>query len=246
MNTYDLSKLSGGVGNRTEVNTSTFDSAFSVLMRNVYSWMSLALVVTALSALYVSNSPYVLELLFSNSSSFIILIVAQLGLALAFSFGLQKMSFGVASLLYGLYAILTGVTFSTVFMVYTAGSIASTFFITAGTFGAMSLYGYLTKKDLSKWGQILLMGLLGIIIASVVNLFMHSDTVMWVTTYIGVIVFVGLTAYDTQKIKNLLYESSEQGVNENTLKLSLFGSFMLYLDFINLFLKLIRLLGKRK
>jgi FtsH-binding integral membrane protein len=140
--------------------------------------------------------------------------------------------------------LLTGVSLAPVFFLYTQESIASTFFITAGTFGAMSLFGYFTKKDLSPWGRYLLMGLLGIIIASVVNLFMQSTRVEWITTYVGIAVFVLLTAYDTQKIKNLMAERDE--VNEGSLKLALYGSFMLYLDFINLFLKLLKAFGKRK
>jgi FtsH-binding integral membrane protein len=136
------------------------------------------------------------------------------------------------------------VSISPIFLLYTQESIALTFFVTAGTFGAMSLFGYFTKKDLSPWGRYLMMGLFGIIIASVVNLFMQSSRLEWITTYVGVVVFVLLTAYDTQKIKNLLVERDE--LNEGSLKLALLGSFMLYLDFINLFLKLLRLFGKRK
>ena len=148
--------------------------------------------------------------------------------------------------LFAFYSVLTGVMFSTIFIAYTSESIASTFFITAGTFGAMSLYGYFTKKDLSSMGKFLYMGLIGIIIASLVNLFLHSSTVMWITTYIGVLVFVGLTAYDTQKIKEMLVMQSQAGLTENSMKVALYGSFMLYLDFINLFLKLLRIFGRRK
>jgi FtsH-binding integral membrane protein len=136
--------------------------------------------------------------------------------------------------------------FSSIFALYTYESIASTFFITAGTFGAMSLYGYFTKKDLTSIGRFLFMGLIGLIIASLVNLFLQSSMVTWITTYVGVLIFVGLTAYDTQKIKEMLLLHSQDGLTENSMKVALFGSFMLYLDFVNLFLKLLRIFGRRR
>ena len=172
------------------------------------------------------------------------LLIVELLLAIVFTARFNKLSFNAASILFGLYALLTGVSLAPVFLIYTQESIASTFFVTAGTFGTMSLFGYFTKRDLSPWGRYLFMGLLGIIIASVVNFFMQSTRLEWIITYVGVLVFVLLTAYDTQKIKNMLAERGE--VNESSLKLALLGSFMLYLDFINLFLKLLRILGKRK
>jgi FtsH-binding integral membrane protein len=208
--------------------------------------MSLALSITALSALWVVSSDFALNLFLGSSTSVFILIIAQFGLALALSWGLNRMSFPLAIFLFMTYSFLTGITCSSVFLIYTAESIVSTFFVTAGTFAGMSLYGYFTKKDLSSWGQYLFMGLIGIIIASLVNIFMKSEMVMWVTTYIGVILFVGLTAYDTQKIKGMLSNVSSNEINDRSMKLALFGSFVLYLDFINLFLKLIRILGKKK
>lgn len=222
------------------------NETFSTLLRNVYVWMSLALSITAFSALWVASSDLALNLFLGNPTSLLVLIIVQLGLALAFSWGLNRMSFPLASILFASYSFLTGVTCSSIFLIYTTESIVSTFFVTAGTFAGMSLYGYFTKKDLSSWGQYLIMGLIGIIIASLVNLFMNSETVMWVTTYIGVIIFVGLTAYDTQKIKNILADVSSEEMSESSMKLALLGSFILYLDFINLFIKLIRILGKRK
>lgn len=222
------------------------NDALSQLMRNVYSWMSLALLVTGLTALFVVKNLTIAELIFSNSITIWVIIIAQLGLALLFTAKLHKISFNAAILMFIGYAILTGVTFSSLFILYTSESIASTFFITAATFGTMSLYGFFTKKDLTKWGNLLIMGLWGIIIASLINFIFKSPTVMWITTIVGVLVFVGLTAYDTQKIKLMLSEYANGEVNEGTYKLALYGSFMLYLDFINLFLKLLRILGKRK
>ena len=156
---------------------------------------------------------------------------------------IMSLSFTTATGLFMLYSLLNGLTLSVLFAVYTRSSIASTFFITAGTFGAMSLYGYFTKKDLSSWGNILIMAVIGLIIASVVNMFMQSSMMYWIITYAGVLIFVGLTAYDTQKIKQML---ANQEINEQTQKLALLGALSLYLDFINLFLYLLRIFGDRK
>lgn len=228
----------------TIVKREVTNEAFAVLLKNVYAWMALALGVTGVAAMYVLNNQSIHQFLFEHFGLLMGLLVAELLLAVVFTMRFNKLSFNAASILFGLYALLTGVSLAPVFWLYTQESIASTFFITAGTFGAMSLFGYFTKKDLSPWGRYLLMGLLGIIIASVVNLFMQSTRVEWITTYVGIAVFVLLTAYDTQKIKNLMAERDE--VNESSLKLALYGSFMLYLDFINLFLKLLKAFGKRK
>ena len=228
----------------TTVKREITNETFSVLLKNVYAWMALALGVTGVAAMYVSNNQTILSFMFEHFGLVMGILIAELLLAVVFTALFNRLSFNVASILFGLYALLTGVSISPIFLLYTQESIALTFFVTAGTFGAMSLFGYFTKKDLSPWGRYLMMGLLGIIIASVVNLFMQSSRLEWITTYVGVVVFVLLTAYDTQKIKNLLVERDE--LNEGSLKLALLGSFMLYLDFINLFLKLLRLFGKRK
>ena len=228
----------------TTVKREITNEAFAVLLKNVYAWMALALGVTGVAAMYVSNNQMILSYLFEHFGLFMGLLIVELLLAIVFTARFNKLSFNAASILFGLYALLTGISLAPIFLLYTQESIASTFFITAGTFGAMSLFGYFTKKDLSPWGRYLLMGLLGIIIASVVNIFMQSTKVEWITTYVGIAVFVLLTAYDTQKIKNLMAERDE--VNESSLKLALYGSFMLYLDFINLFLKLLKAFGKRK
>ena len=228
----------------TTVRREITNEAFAVLLKNVYAWMALALGVTGVAAMYVSNNQAIISYLYEHFGLFMGLLIVELLLAVVFTARFNKLSFNAASILFGLYALLTGVSLAPVFLIYTQESIASTFFVTAGTFGAMSLFGYFTKRDLSPWGRYLFMGLLGIIIASVVNFFMQSTRLEWIITYDGVLVFVLLTAYDTQKIKNMLAERGE--VNESSLKLALLGSFMLYLDFINLFLKLLRILGKRK
>ena len=228
----------------TTVRREITNEAFAVLLKNVYAWMALALGVTGVAAMYVSNNQAIISYLYEHFGLFMGLLIVELLLAIVFTARFHKLSFNAASILFGLYALLTGVSLAPVFLIYTQESIASTFFVTAGTFGAMSLFGYFTKRDLSPWGRYLFMGLLGIIIASVVNFFMQSTRLEWIITYVGVLVFVLLTAYDTQKIKNMLAERGE--VNESSLKLALLGSFMLYLDFINLFLKLLRILGKRK
>ena len=229
-----------------EVTTSSYQPAtslaFGALMRKVYVWMTLALVVTGLTALYVANNMNALRLLTGGSSW--ILIIAEIGLVIAITSGINRLSFATAGLLFILYSILNGVTMSFIFAVYTQSSIASTFFITAGTFAAMSLVGFITKKDLSGMGKILFMALIGLIIASVVNMFMHSPAIYWISSYAGVIIFTGLTAWDTQKIKQM-FLTYGYDVNEQTQKLALLGSLTLYLDFINLFLYLLRIFGSR-
>lgn len=228
----------------TTVKREITNEVFSVLLKNVYAWMALALGLTGVAAMYVSSNQIILEYLFEHLGLLMGLLIAELVVAIVFTALFKRLSFNTASILFGLYSLLTGISLGPIFLLFTKESIALTFFVTAGTFGAMSLYGYFTKRDLSPWGRYLLMGLFGIIIASVANLFLQSTRVEWITTYVGVVVFVLLTAYDTQKIKDMLAERGE--VNEGSLKLALYGSFMLYLDFINLFLKLLKALGKRK
>ncbi len=242
MNTYNIEDLERNLaqGQRTS------SGAVSQLLRKVYAWMTLALAFTGLTALIVAGNPQISAVIWGNSFAFWVLLFVQIGLVIAFSSQLDKISFNWATALFILYSIVTGITMSVIFAAFTEDSIASTFFVTAGTFGTMSLYGYFTKKDLTGWGRYLMMGLIGIIIASLVNLFLASDAFMWITTYVGVVVFVGLTAYDTQKIKAMLYECESQGINDTTSKIALYGSFTLYLDFINLFLKLLRIFGRRK
>lgn len=216
-------------------------STFPVLMHNVYSWMAGGLLITALAALCAAK--YVPMM---SSTTLWILFIAEIALVFILSAGIMKMSFLTAGLMFAVYAILNGITMSVIFVVYTAESIAQTFFITAGTFGWMSLLGYVIKKDLSALGRILYMALIGLIIATVVNLFMHNSGMAMIVNYAGVLIFVGLTAYDTQKIKQMLLTYHEDGVTDQTNKLALLGSLTLYLDFINLFLYLLRFLGKSR
>ena len=219
-------------------------AAFPALMRKVYVWMTLALVVTALSAYYVATTPAAFYAIFSNTALFYGLLIAEVVVVIAMTALINKVSFVVAALMMAAYSVLNGVTMASVFAVYEMSSIATTFFITAGTFAAMAIVGYTTKKDLTKMGGILMMALIGLIIAGVVNLFLKSDTVSFIVSGIGVLVFTGLTAYDSQKIKNMLAQCDS--VNDGTQKLALLGSLTLYLDFVNLFLYLLRFLGNRK
>ena len=244
-NDYDFSNEKTRQLDSQNERTITINATVVTLMRNVYMWMALALVITAFTSMAIANSHQLITTLFSNSSYMIALVVIQLIMVIVLTAAIHRISFVWAGVLFAIYAMLTGVTISSIFLLYTAESITSTFFITAGTFAIMSIYGYFTKKDLTSWGRILMMGLVGIILASVVNIFMHSSTLTWITTYVGVVVFVGLTAYDTQKIKDSIVQYSSYGLNDSTMKLALMGSFTLYLDFINLFLKLLRIFGKR-
>lgn len=217
----------------------------ATLMRNVYTWMTLALVITGFVALYVAKSYTLLSMIIENRMLFWGLLIAEVGLVIYLSARIHRIAFSTATLLFIAYSILNGVTLSFIFMVYTMSSIATTFFVTAGTFGAMALYGYVTKKDLSRLGNICIMALMGLIIASLVNLFLHNSMMDLIISGIGVLLFTGLTAYDSQKIKQLLTDD-ELEVNDTTQKIALMGAMTLYLDFINLFLYLLRFLGDRK
>ncbi len=213
-------------------------------MVRVYNWMTAGLAVTGGLAFYVSNSETMMNIIHGNPIVPIVLIVAQLGLVVYLSGWIEKMSASQATGIFMLYAGLTGLTFSFIFIAYTAASITSTFFVTAGTFAAMSIYGYTTKKDLTSWGSFLFMGLIGIIIASLVNMFLQNEAMHWIITYAGVLIFIGLTAYDTQKIKEMNILGNE-GTDEDT-KEAISGALRLYLDFINLFLMLLRIMGDRR
>lgn len=213
------------------------------LIKNVYMWMTLALGVTGVVSLAVAGSEQLMRMVFSSSAIFWVLLIAEIGLVFYISARIMKISFATATTLFMLYSVLNGLTLSVLFAVYTKASIASAFFVTAGTFGVMSLYGYFTKRDLSSIGNILFMALIGLIIATVVNIFFASETLYWVVTYAGVLIFVGLTIYDTNKIKRAL---ADMEVNETSQKLALLGALTLYLDFINLFLYILRILGDRR
>lgn len=220
-------------------------SVFAVLMRNVYTWMACGLAMTALTAMIVGrNENWVYTI--ATSGMYWGLLIAEVALVIFLSARIHKMSFATAGLMFAAYAILNGVTMSFIMLVYTAESIAQAFFVTAGTFGGMSLVGYFTKKDLSVMGRTLMMALIGLIIATVVNIFWQNSMMASILNYAGVIIFVGLTAYDTQKIKVMFQQVQHAGINDETNKLALMGSLTLYLDFINLFLYILRLFGNRK
>ena len=218
--------------------------AFPALMRKVYVWMSMALVITGLTAWIVAHNASLLNLIYGNSAVIWILFIAEIGLVIGLSAAIHKLSLPVATLMFVLYSILNGAVFSSIFLVYTMSSIATVFFITAGTFAAMSVFGYVTKKDLTSMGKFLMMAVIGLIIATVVNLFMKSSGMSMIISYAGVLIFVGLTAYDTQKIKNMCLQAPDTG--ETMQKLALLGALSLYLDFINLFIYLLRILGNRE
>jgi FtsH-binding integral membrane protein len=211
-------------------------------MASVYGWMTIGLLSTAFTALVVSSSPAMLKAIFGSGLIWV-LVIAELAIAFGFRLALNAVPVVVAAGMFLLYSILTGATLSILLLVYTKSSVASTFFITAGMFAGISAFGYITKRSLDSVGSFCMMGLWGLLIASVVNLFMRSDSMSWIISFIGVIVFTGLTAYDTQKIKQA-YAEGGSGSAMNR-KVALLGAFELYLDFINLFIYLLRFLGRR-
>lgn len=217
-------------------------STFKVLMRKVYLWMTLALMITGITAAGVANSPNILELIYSSQVVMWGIIIAEFGLVIYISARLEKLSLSTATTLFALYSILNGVMLSSIFLLYSTAIISKVFFITAGTFGVTALYGYATKKDLSSLGNILFMALIGLVIATIVNVFMKSAMFDLILSYIGVIIFVGLTAWDSQKIKHMMMV--QQDADESAQKLALIGALSLYLDFINLFLYLLRIFGR--
>ena len=217
-------------------------TAFSALMRKVYIWMTMGLAMTGLTAAYVATNQRLMETIFSNRLTFFGLIIAELALVFILSSRIMRMSFPTAGLMFAAYSILNGATLSVIFLAYSTDVIATTFLVTAGTFGAMSLAGFIIKRDLSAMGRFFFMALIGLIIASIVNIFVASSALYWGITYLGVLLFAGLTVYDTQKIKMMFLEHGNE-VNNNTMKLALLGSLTLYLDFVTLFLYLLRIFG---
>lgn len=230
-----------GTRNYTGEQTQVIQAAF---MSKVYTWMSGGLAITGLIAMWVASNDSLVYTIVSNQLLFFGLILGEIFLVGYLIARISKMSAQTAGIIFTGYAALNGVTLSVVLLAYTSASIASTFFVTAGTFAIMSIYGYYTKKDLTSWGNLLFMALIGVIIASVVNFFMQSEMMYWLITYAGVLVFVGLTAYDTQKIKRM--STANEIGSEGEAKSAIVGALMLYLDFINLFLLLLRILGDRK
>lgn len=219
-------------------------TAFPVLMRKVYVWMTLALVITGLTAYGVATSPGILQAIYTNQILFWGLIIAEFALVIGVSAAINRLSLSMATLMFILYSVINGALMSYIFLAYTASSVATVFFITAGTFAVMAFIGYTTKTDLTSMGKILMMALIGLIIATIVNLFVKSSGFMLILSYVGVLIFVGLTAYDSQKIKEMLMQAPDAG--EGAQKLALLGALSLYLDFINLFIYLLRIFGKRE
>ncbi|MDH6354751.1 FtsH-binding integral membrane protein [Dysgonomonas sp. PH5-45] len=220
-------------------------TASRMLFRNVYLWMTLALIMTALTSYVVVNSPILLNAIFTNKMVFYGLIIGEFAIVWYLSARITRLSFFSATVWFVIYSVLNGATLSFVFLLYTASSIAITFVVTAGMFATMALIGTFLKKDLSSWGNILLMALIGLVIASVVNIFWANSTLYWITTYAGVLIFTGLTVYDAQRIKKSIQAHGSQ-INETTQKIALMGALSLYLDFINLFLYMLRILGGRR
>lgn len=229
--------------NQVEERAQSSALSFPALMSKVYLWMTLALVVTGMTAYYVASSPAILYAIVSNQIAFWGLFIGELVLVFVLSSRIMSLSFVTASLMFVIYSIMNGVFFSFILLAYTEQSIATTFLITAGTFGAMSLFGFVTKRDLSAMGRILFMLLIGLIIATVVNIFMKAEGLTLILNYAGVVIFVGLTAYDTQSIKQML---QEHGDKEGAEKIALLGSLSLYLDFINIFIYLLRFFGESR
>ena len=222
-------------------NSSERAVVFSALMRKVYLWMTMGLAMTALTAAYAAGNPAILQSI-SSSPTIYILLFAELGLVFYMSARIMSMSFASAGIIFAIYSILNGLTLSGWLAFYSTQVITTTFFTTAGTFAAMSLTGFVIKRDLSAMGRFLIMALFGLIIATFVNMFVASSALYWGITYFGVLLFCGLTAYDTQKIKNMMIQYGDD-INEGTMKLALLGSLTLYLDFVNLFLYLLRIFG---
>jgi len=219
--------------------------AFPALMRKVYVWMTLALVITGFTAYGVATSPGLITAIVTNRVLFFGLIIGELALVWGVSAAINRLSLTTATMLFVLYSVLNGATLSVIFLAYTMSSITSVFFITAGTFAVMAFIGYVTKTDLTSLGKILFMALIGIIIATLVNVFLvKSGTFNLIISYVGVLIFVGLTAYDSQKIKNMLIMADD--MTEEAQKIALMGSLTLYLDFINLFLYMLRIFGNSR
>ena len=219
--------------------------AFPALMRKVYVWMTLGLIITGVTACGVAHSEVLMQSVYDSRGVFWALLLAELGLVYGISRFIDRLSLTTATLLFILYSALNGATLSVIFLAYSADVITKVFFITAGTFGVMAAFGYFTKTDLTGLGKLLIMALVGLIIASLVNLLLlKSSSFDLILSYIGVLVFVGLTAYDSQKIKRMLAQAEDMG--EGAQKMALLGSLTLYLDFINLFLYLLRIFGRER
>ncbi len=234
-----LGRMQGRAGT---LDQAQIDQGLRSYMLGVYNYMASALLLTGIVAFVTASSPAALQVIFGTPLKWVVFL-APLGLVFFLSARINKMSATAAQATFWIYAGLMGLSLASIFVVYTGESIARTFAITACTFGAMSLWGYTTKRDLSGFGSFLMMGLIGIIIAAIVNIFLESSMLQWVISVIGVLVFTGLTAYDTQQIKEMYYEGDGRDV---AAKKSIMGALRLYLDFINLFIMLLHLFGNRE
>ena len=240
----DLQKLQQEVLNEKESSRWESSTTLPVLMRKVYTWMTLALVITGITAWVVAHSPAILQMIMTNKILFLSLLFGELILVWSVSAAINRLSLTTATLLFVLYSVLNGVTMSFIFLAYTYESVTNVFLITAGTFAAMAFFGYFTKTDLSSIGRILFMALIGLIIATIVNIFVKSSVFGMILNYLGVLIIVGLTAWDTQKIKQMLSMAEDTG--ETAQKVALMGALSLYLDFINLFIHLLRIMGNNR
>lgn len=226
------------------VDTTAYEGEIQLVFSQVYLLMTLGLVITAIVAAWVSTSPTMLRIIYTNWWVPLGLFVVQLILVIALTAAITRLSTGAAVALFIAYAALLGITLSAIFVVYTDASIATTFFVTAGTFGAMSIFGFVTKRDLTKMGSLLIMLLLGFLLGTLLNMFLRSETLYWVLTYVGIAIFVGLIAYDTQKIKRMAASGLAGGRQRGGIVVM--GALALYLDFINLFLLLLRIFGRSR
>lgn len=230
----NLSSSISQAGSLVRVNT---------FIRSVYNWMSIGLALTAVTAFYVATTPALLQFIFGNKMVLFGMIIGELAMVFYLSARIQKMNAATATALFVFYSVLNGATLASIFIIYTASSIATTFITCALTFGACSIYGMVTKRDLTSMGGFLMMGLMGIIIASLINMFFRSPGISMVISYVGVLLFVGLTAYDTQKLKQMALSQPADASGAMVRKGAIMGALSLYLDFINLFIMLLHIFG---
>ena len=242
MNNNDMYPYGSGYSTAAQVeNEMSLANYTASVMRRVYDKMFLGLLATAITSFMMLSSESLMMTLLGNRIIFWVLMIAELALVFGISGAINKLSTGTATALFYLYSVLNGVTLTPIFMVYTYSSVMQTFLITSVTFGAMTAFGYFTKQDLTKFGSFLFMALIGLIVCSIINLFMHSSTFEWIISLAGVAIFIGLTAWDTQKIKEMTAMTDPSQVG----KVATLGALSLYLDFINLFLYLLRFFGSR-
>ncbi len=223
----------------------TFSINMPGLMKDIYVWVAIALAITGVTAYTVAHTPVLLSLVFAGKFTMWALLIATVALVWHLSSAVSRLSLKAVTAMFLIYSVLNGLTMASIFIVYTMTSIASVFFVTAGTFALMSAYGYLTKADLSKLGNLCLMGLFGLIIATLVNMFFANSFLDMILAYAGVLIFVGLTAYDTKRIREIAY-ANNTGTTDNGAKLAIMCALTLYLDFINLFIYMLRIFGEKK